>query len=387
MKKTQLLILTSLALAVSLGSAGVQADLITPGDLLIYRIGTGSSALTSAATSVFLDEYNTSGTLIQSIAMPNAVSGSNKILTASGTASSEGGLSISPDGQYVALTGYNAAAGTAGVSSAASATINRTVGIVNVATGNIDTSTALTDAPSANNIRSAVTNNGTDIWIAGAAGGVRYTTVGATTGTQLSTTVTNIRQLEIFNGQLFASDSSGSTNRLGTVGTGLPTTAGQTITNLPGFATSTGSPYSYFLTHLNGTGTDLDTLYVADDSVGITKYSLFNSTWVSNGTVGADADDYRGLTGVVNGSSVNLFATGSGGTAAAGGGKLVSFIDNSGYNAAFAGTGTTLATAGAQTAFRGVVYVPSVAAVPVPGAIWLFGSALLGMIGFKRRKV
>ena len=28
-----------------------------------------------------------------------------------------------------------------------------------------------------------------------------------------------------------------------------------------------------------------------------------------------------------------------------------------------------------------------VSAVPVPGAIWLFGSALLGMIGFKRRKV
>ena len=199
MKKIQHLKLKILVVATCLASTGAQASLITQGDLLIYRIGTGSAALSSAATAVFLDEYNTSGTLIQSIAMPNAVSGSNKILTASGTASSEGGLSISPDGQYVALTGYNAAAGTAGVSSAASATINRTVGIVNVVTGNIDTSTALTDAPSANNIRSAVTTNGTDIWLAGAAGGVRYTTVGATTGTQLSTTVTNIRQLEIFN--------------------------------------------------------------------------------------------------------------------------------------------------------------------------------------------
>ena len=387
MKKIQHLKLKILVVAMGLAATGVQAAAVTAGDLLIYRIGTGVSALTSAATSVFLDEYTTAGTLVQSIAMPTAVSGSNKMLTASGTASSEGELTISPNGQYVTLTGYNAATGTTGVSGTASATVNRTIGIYNVATGNIDTTTALTDAPSGNNIRSAVTTNGTDIWLAGATGGVRYTTDGSTTSTQLSTTVTNIRQIEIFNGQLFASDSSGTAIRLGAVGTGLPTTSGQTITNLPGFAT-TGSPYSFFLTHLNGTGTDLDTLYVADDGVGITKYSLANSTWVSNGTVGAGADTYRGLTGVVNGSTVNLFATGAGGTNAAGGGKLVSITDSSGYNAAFTATATTLATAANQTAFRGVVYVPSsIAAVPVPGAIWLFGSALLGMIGFKRRKV
>lgn len=389
MKKIQHLKLKVLVVAMGLAATGVQAAGVTAGDLLIYRIGTGAAALTSAATSVFLDEYNTSGTLIQSIAMPSAVIGSNKILTASGTASSEGELTISPNGQYVTLTGYNAVAGTLNVAGTASSAVNRTVGIYNVATGNIDTTTALTDAATTgNNIRSAVTTNGNDIWLAGAAGGVRYTTDGATTSTQLSTTPTNIRQVEIFNGQLFASDSSGTAIRLGTVGTGEPTTAGQTITNLPGFATATGSPYSFFLTHLNGTGTDLDTLYVADDGIGITKYSLANSTWVSNGTVGAAADTYRGLTGVVNGSTVNLFATGSGGTAAAGGGKLVSITDSSGYNAAFTASATTLATAANQTAFRGVVYVPSsIAAVPVPGAIWLFGSALLGMIGFKRRKV
>ena len=388
MKKIQHLKLKVLVVAMGLAATGVQAAGVTAGDLLIYRIGTGAAALTSAATSVFLDEYNTSGTLIQSIAMPSAVIGSNKILTASGTASSEGELTISPNGQYVTLTGYNAVATTAGVASTTSSAVNRTVGILNVATGNIDTTTALTDAPTGNNIRSAVTTNGNDIWLAGGVGGVRYTTDGATTSTQLSTTVANIRQVEIFNGQLFASDSSGTAIRLGTVGTGEPTTAGQTITNLPGFATATGSPYSFFLTHLNGTGTDLDTLYVADDAAGITKYSLANSTWVSNGTVGVAADAYRGLTGVVNGSTVNLFATGLGGSGATGGGKLVSITDSSGYNAAFTATATTLATAGTNTAFRGVVYVPSsIAAVPVPGAIWLFGSALLGMIGFKRRKV
>jgi hypothetical protein len=186
MKFTITLNLAVLAAGMAVASVGAQAAAITPGDLVVYRVGTGVAGLTSAANQVFLDEYTTSGTLVQSIAMPTSVSGSNKILTASGTATSEGGLTISPNGQYLALTGYNAALGTATVASTTSAAVNRTVGIVNVSTGVANTATALTDAPSGNNIRSAVTTNGSDIWIGGAAGGVRYTTLGATTGTQLT---------------------------------------------------------------------------------------------------------------------------------------------------------------------------------------------------------
>ena len=85
-------------------------------------------------------------------------------------------------------------------------------------------------------------------------------------------------------------------------------------------------------------------LYVADDTVGITKYSLVSGSWVSNGTVGAAADAYRGLATVVVGNNVQLYATGLGGSLAAGGGKLVSITDTSGYNGAFAATATTLAT-------------------------------------------
>src|SRR5947207_15983523 len=63
-----------------------------PGDLVIYRVGTGAAALTSASTPVFLDEYTTSGSLVQSIALPTS-SGSGSTpnpLTSSGTATSEG---------------------------------------------------------------------------------------------------------------------------------------------------------------------------------------------------------------------------------------------------------------------------------------------------------
>ena len=111
---------------------------------------------------------------------------------------------------------------------------------------------------SPNNPRSAVSTNGTDFWVCGGAGGMRYATLGATTSTQLSTTVANLRQAAIFSDQLYVSTSSGSAVRVGTVGTGLPATSGQTITNLPGFPTA-GGPYAFFLCDLDAATAGVDT--------------------------------------------------------------------------------------------------------------------------------
>ena len=80
-----------------------------------------------------------------------------------------------------------------------------------------------------------------------------------------------------------------------------------------------------------------DTLYVADESFGVAKYSLVAGSWVANGTVGAGADAYRGITGTTSGTTVTLFATRKGGSTATGGGELVAIVDASGYNGAFAG--------------------------------------------------
>ncbi|MEI9947639.1 MAG: hypothetical protein WDO74_01285 [Pseudomonadota bacterium] len=57
--------------------------------------------------------------------------------------------------------------------------------------------------------------------------------------------------------------------------------------------------------------------------------------------------------------TVTLYATRKGGGGAAGGGELVSVVDASGYNGAFASTPTLLVTAAANTAFRGVAFAPS----------------------------
>jgi len=97
----------------------------TPGDLVIYRVGTGSGSLSSAATAVFLDEYRPDGTFVQSIALPTADNGANQTLTASGTATSEGLLTLSADGHYLMFTGYDAAPGTASIAGTSSSTICR----------------------------------------------------------------------------------------------------------------------------------------------------------------------------------------------------------------------------------------------------------------------
>jgi hypothetical protein len=60
--------------------------------------------------------------------------------------------------------------------------------------GDIDTSTALTDFANGNNPRSAVTEDGQEAWVGGAAGGARYLTVGASTSTPLNDSQTNVRE-------------------------------------------------------------------------------------------------------------------------------------------------------------------------------------------------
>src|SRR5262249_7862810 len=155
-------------------AAPAVAATFTPGDIVVYRVGTGSGSLTNTGNAVFLDEFSPAGALVQSIAIPATAAGSNKPLIASGTATSEGLLSRSADGRYLVLTGYGTTVGGATSLSGTTATaVPRVVGRVDSA-GAVDTSTALTDFASGNNPRSATSNDGAEFWVAGGAGGVRY---------------------------------------------------------------------------------------------------------------------------------------------------------------------------------------------------------------------
>ncbi|MFM8580911.1 MAG: CARDB domain-containing protein [Planctomycetaceae bacterium] len=336
------------------------------GNVVVYRVGTGTQDLVNTGNDVFVDEYTPEGTLVQSVAIPKIDpdgAGPQRAFAASGVATSEGGLTRSVNGRYLLVPGYAGTAATS-LASTSPATVNRVIARVDAA-GMVDTATSFNDGGS-NNIRSAASVDGAGLWVGTAGGGVRYLRAGTTGASAAVSSLTNIRVVQISQGQLFASSQSGS-SRLGTVGTGVPTTSGQAFTNLPGFPTTTGSsPYGYFLADLSPSITGDDTLYVSDDSgFALRKYSLVNGNWELSGTVGVDADDYRGLTGVVSGTEVTLFATRKGGSGVTGGGELVRLRDGSGYAGPFSGTPTVLATAASRTTFRGVALAP-VASNPLP---------------------
>jgi hypothetical protein len=355
---------------------------IVPGSLAVVRVGTGAAALTNASTATFVDLYTPAGLPAgPTISLPTASSGLNLPLTNSGTATSEGFLTQSVDARYLTLAGYGTPTGTALVGGSASATINRVVARIAL-DGTVDTTTALTDAYSAGNPRSAVSVDGSAFWLSGSNQGVRYATLGAVTSTGLFTLPANIRVANIFDNQLYCSSATTTFQGVSIIGTGLPTTP-TTPTLLPGFPTATGPQnYDFFFA-------DANTLYVADDRAtgagGIQKWALIAGTWTLQYTLAVTATSgCRGLSGYVDGGVTTLFAT----TTQANGNSLVSVID-AGAGSPF----TTIATAAANTAFRGVRWVRTPASVTNGGigcatsvgipTIGTNGSPVVGNTGFQ----
>jgi hypothetical protein len=371
-----------------LGALGIASNFASaafiPGNLVVLQAGDGTASLSGNATPVVLREMQTNGTVVSSVVMPIAASGANQPFTVSGSATSEGFLTLSSDGQYLTAAGYGVIPGTVTPQTSTAATAPRVVARIDM-NQNVDTTTALTDAYNGSNVRSAVSTDGTNLWTSGnggsgqgASAGVRFATLAATVSTQLNSTTTNVRVVNIYNGQLYMSTASGTFLGVGTVGTGTPTTSGQTPALLSGFPTTgTHSSYDFWFK-------DNDTLYVADDGSaanggGIQKWTQSGGTWslaytlaAGTGLTGSSVGA-RGLAGYVDGSgNAVLFAT----SADSAPNRLVTITDT-GAGSLF----TNLATASASTAFRGVEFLP----VPEPASLGLIATASLALMRRRRR--
>jgi hypothetical protein len=350
------------ALLATGAAASALGSPFTAGDVVVYRVGTGTGTLANTGNSVFLDEYTTGGTLVQSISTG---------LLASGTATSEGLITL--NGSTLAIAGYKQLPAAGGsIVSSTSTDVNRSVQLYGLGGTQTAAQTNLSDWVSGNNPRSVV-SDGTNLWLGspGATGGVNYNTVGASTGTlQIATPTPNVRQLNIFGGQLYYTTAGG----LFALGTGTPTTSTATSTAL---VTATSS-YGFYFTKLNGASAGMDTLYVADDSgTGtISQFSLVSGVWTGNGSV--TAAGVRGLAGTTTANGVQLVAS-TGGSTSTGGGTLYSLTDSSGFNTALSAPVGSFATAGANTSFRGVVLI-----TPEPASMAVLGIGLLAVIRRRR---
>jgi hypothetical protein len=357
MKRTFWFALSSLAIAAASGAAP-----IGNGNLVIYRVGTGAAALGTTATAVFLDEYTPTGSLVQSIAL--GTTGTSAV-TAVGNASTEGILSLSPDKQYITFTGYRKDAGGTSPASDTPATTNRIVGRLDIA-GNLDVTTALTDATGT--IRSAATVDGTQMW-SGTSAGVRYVNAPYSSSTSVVIDSRNSRQVLMNGNVLYASNGStstttkvqhyGATPTVATVGTPVVTLASGDAVN------------GIFMADLNGSVAGDDTLYILSTVENkLRKYSFDGSVWTAAGDISASTS--QNITGSVDPltGAVQLYTT-SGGT-------LYTLADATGSAGTLAGTLTSVATAGTNTAFRGIALIPEPAS--------LGGLAAGGILLIRRRR-
>jgi hypothetical protein len=330
-----------------------------PSTFRVLRIGDGNTALSSAAAPVFIEQRRMDGTLLGTIALPTVVAGNMHPLTMSGSATSEGGLSLSADGRFLIVAGYSAPPTTLAIAASTAATVPRVVGRID-ASGSVDTSTLLTAAFDGNNVRSAASADGAGFWAAGAgsnAGGVWFVPFGTTGGVRVLGTPNSVRVVNVFHGQLYASSNTGAFADVFTIGNGLPSAAGDTAAPLPGTTpTAAPSPFAFVFFDRSAAVAGVDTLYVADDRLppagGVQKWTFDGTVWTLVATFGVaqNPTGFRGLTGFLSPAGVTLIGSSAEPSLT----RIVVFTDD-GVNTPIT---TVVATAPPSTIMRGVALSP-----------------------------
>ena len=392
-------------------AAPAHAAGFSSGSLVVERIGDGSTTLSNASAAISVLEVTTSGSLSQTITLPS--SGTTP-QTDSGSASSNGYLNTYFSGGvgYVSVPGLNLATGTvsaAGLNVKVNSTLDATGNVINRTLFPTGGPTGTPPSPfSGNNYRSSIATSGSTFYATGhssgspVTGGAWY--FDGTAFTQVSSTatgqVTNLRNVEIYNNRLFFSTGSGTTRGVYSIGSGLPTTSGQTATSFINMG-SVAEAYGFVLFDTNNDST-LDLAYVADDRTtvtagGINRFDFSGGAWSQTGSAfrfdtsssslttgtaaaGGSLVSIRGLTGSYDAatSTATLFAT----TTQTSNNSLISFLDTGSLSTST--TFNTLQSAGTNFVFRGVDVSP--VAVPEPSTYAIAAMATLGMADLIRRR-
>ena len=332
---------------ISLGVSGafVHAQITSgfqPGNLSVLRVGSTSTTLASSGDPVFLDEYSTNGSPLNSVAIPTT--GSNALVI--GSASSEGAISRSANGNYIVMVGYNTnLTYGSGLPSSSATNVPRGIATIDF-NGNYTFITNSRTAFNSNNIRSGVSDGSNNFWAVGAVSGTVYMGLASSPAT-VQSVYSNNEVANIFNGNLCFSEQQ--TKPYGVYSfAGLPVTTNTNATIV--FATGSGSsPYGFAISP------DGTYAYVADDSKissggGIQKYTN-NGAWGLAYTFGTGTGSTVGARGLVVqfGQPPVIYAT----TAETSTNRLIAITDTN--SSAMA---TVLAMAATNEVFRGVQFTP-----------------------------
>ena len=384
-----------LAAAMLMAQTALWAAPFTQGNLVVYRVGDGTSPLTNQGNYAYLDELTTNGTLVQSITLTqNQFVDGNSVtqfpIINSGAATSEGLITLSTDGRYVVFSGY--AAGTnwspgvaANLTTAAGAFVPRVVGRAG-ADGSIDTSTAgIFATGSGGNPRGVASTDGSNFWITSSTEGVGYTTLGSTAPFSVLQ-ANNNRGIAIYDSRADISYPGNvqiyftSSTRMTSFGTNLPTTI-TFNTNLVGISSTVTpfhSPYGFVALPLQAGGTNIDTIYLADEGSNVSKwcYSPVSASWSNFGSIDTSAPPngignpcgIRSVTASVSvsGSQTNVHLYFLSGCGVSGGGTVYAITDSTGYNGMLSGTWpapiantATIFAAHPLVVWRGIAFAPA----------------------------
>jgi hypothetical protein len=328
--------------------AAYAAQQFLPGNLAVLRVGDGVESLSSHGNSVFLDQFSTNGSFLNSIAVP---ANATNALIVSGSASSEGGLTRSGDGRLLLLAGYHIALtnSASSLASSASADVPRALGALDSA-GAFSLVAVTTNEYSKNNMRSGASDGRGNYWGAGANSGTFY--FGDAAPATVQTNVANTRIIQDIGGNLYFSTSSGTPGIWRISGTPTVLNGPPSLVLAPG---ASGGPFGLAF---NPTST---TAYVADDTLagrgGVQRWDSSGGSWglsyVFAGLTNAGA---RGLAVDFSGAQPVLYAT----TAESATNRLVTLVDEGPASAVI-----TLVTAGPNQLYRGVAFTPEADIVPL----------------------
>ena len=329
---------------------GQTTDKFNDGYISLFKVTSGAT-LTNTASAIVIEQYIPTGasqsSANYSFAFPATAGPAANQVCISGTATSAGHLSRSENGRYLAVPGYFAALGAANTTFTTNGTVRLLNGSGTIGSG-IQATTLWMSA--SNNLRGAATDDGTNYWLTGGTIGIQHANAPGTV-TTVSTTATNTRNIQIYNGQLYFSTAA-STNGVWKLGTGKPTTASTTATNL---IVATGS--NCFSVSPDGL-----TIYAFSSANQISRYTYsgaYSSNSYSGGTWSTASTGFT-CTGAaaiaVNWTGYTFSATGTNGAViyACSSTVLLSGSDN--------GTGaittTTLRTISGNNVFRGLAFSP-----------------------------
>ncbi len=356
--KKQLLISSLCAIAFSASSQ------FTPSRLAVYRVGDGTTITNNRTSAVFVDEYLTSSldqtTPTMSLNIPVSTTGSNYRLTSIMRSSAsafqvEGMSGLSPDGNHLAIIGYDQETG----ATVTNSTI-KVVGLINAA-GQVNTSTTLAGSSPA---RAAIAlNGGNAVYSSILSGGVIYSTIGSSSATLINSYVGNARSYTIFNNTLFCANNSTNV----TYYNSLPTTA---VSSRSGDIALSGilNINQIVLFASDGSGAP-NIIYAVNDGAnladaGLHKYKMENNVWVAKGVIKIPGvtDGIKSVTGKVVGANIELYATTWGNLASPTvPSQLLKIIDLNAAGSTITNTAnvpTVLATAPNNTIFRSVTFTP-----------------------------